>query len=323
MISLSSSKLAFPGLGIDEFTLDKVAFTIFGRDVAWYGLIITTGIILAFLYVYLRTKKDGLLFDDLIDIAFFTVIPAIICARLYYVIFYELEHPGSYPDVHSVIAVWNGGLAIYGANIRGAISSYLVLKKKKVRIAKFFDALAPAVMIGQIIGRWGNFVNSEAYGSETTLPWRMGVMEYGQMIYVHPTFIYESLWNLVGFILINLFAKKKKYDGQLFFAYISWYGFGRMLIEGLRTDSLMIGSSGIRVSQLIGFCCFIVGLFFFIYFAVKLRNKPIAQCIYTESSPYYKAPDTEAGSSEKSEEAEANTDGKTDGDIGTEDDKNV
>ena len=123
MISLSSSKLAFPGLGIDEFTLDKVAFTIFGRDVAWYGVIITTGIILAFLYVYLRTKKDGLLFDDLIDITFFTVIPAIICARLYYVAFYELEHPGSYPDVHSVIAVWNGGLAIYGAIIGGAMSS--------------------------------------------------------------------------------------------------------------------------------------------------------------------------------------------------------
>ena len=178
-------------------------------------------------------------------------------------------------------------------------------------------------MLGQIIGRWGNFVNSEAYGSETTLPWRMGVMEYGQMIYVHPTFIYESLWNLVGFILINIFAKKKKYDGQLFFAYISWYGFGRMLIEGLRTDSLMIGSSGIRVSQLIGFCCFIAGLFFFIFFAVKLRNKPIAQCIYTESSPYYRVPDAETESSEEAEDTSENTDSATDGTIGTEDDENV
>lgn len=283
----SMSMISFPGLGIDEIKIDRVAFSLFGRDVMWYGLIITLGIVLAFFYVYYRTKNAGLVFDDLVDIAFFTVIPAIVCARLYYVIFYELENPGTYNDFISVIAIWNGGIAIYGAIIGGAIGAFSVLLFKKIKWLRFFDALAPSVMIGQILGRWGNFFNIEAYGSETSLPWRMGIYEGGRLIYVHPTFLYESLWNLLGFILINVFWKKRRHDGQVFLFYVTWYGLGRAFIEGLRTDSLMIGKSGIRVSQLIGIICFVIGLIFLILLGIKKEKFPVSSVIYKETSKHY------------------------------------
>ena len=297
------NKISFPGLGIDEFSVNEVAFSIFGRDIAWYALIITTGIILAVAYIFLRLREKGLVFDDLIDVTFFTVIPGMICARLYYVLFYELENPGTYKSFLDVIAIWNGGIAIYGGIIGGALGAFLTLRIKKMRVTQFFDALGPGVMLAQSIGRWGNFFNSEAYGSQTTLPWRMGVIEGGEMIYVHPTFLYESLFNLLGFILINIFYKKKKYDGQIILIYFTWYGFGRMLIEGLRTDSLYIGSSGIRVSQLVAFICFVLGLSALIFFGIKYKKRHVARTIYCKGSKRYVPlePQTEPAEPENAE----------------------
>ena len=263
-----TSNISFPGLGIGEFRLNNVAFTIFGRPVMWYGVIICIGIILAFIYFAYRAGKAKIKLDDVIDTTLIAVPSAIVGARLYYVIFYGNVH-----SFYDVIAIWNGGLAIYGGIIGGMIAVILVAKHKKIDFFKYADMIIPAVMIGQILGRWGNFFNGEAYGglvspSHPLYFLRMGLQngntmhDFGTtgMVFVHPTFLYESVWNLIGFILINVFYKKKKFGGEVFLWYLGWYGFGRFFIEQLRTDSLYIGNTGIRVSALLGMVLFVISL---------------------------------------------------------------
>lgn len=264
---LKVSRLSFPGLGIGEFNVNSVAFTIFGRDVAWYGVIITLGMVLACLYVMHRAKQNGIKEDDVLDLALFVIPFGVIGARLYYVIM-EIDH---YDSLLDVLAIWNGGLAIYGGIIAGGITAFFVAKHKKINILLLLDILAPAVMIGQILGRWGNFMNAEAYGGPTDLPWRMGIHTSFSETYVHPTFLYESLWNLLGFLILNFFFKKKQYNGQIFFGYIVWYGFGRFFIEGLRSDSLYLFGTSIRTSQLVAALCVLVGGGMLIYKEVKRR----------------------------------------------------
>ena len=281
--------IGFPGLGIDDFAINDVAFTVFGIDVAWYGVIIVCAMILAVTYIYLRSKRSGLIIDDLIDIAFAGIIPGIIGARIYYVFFDKLKNPSHYTTFKEVINIRGGGLAIYGGIIFGAIGVLVMMKVKKIHALKFFDVLAPGVMIAQALGRWGNFFNAEAYGAETTLPWRMRIVfSPNNMIEVHPTFFYESLWNVIGFIFINLVVlKHKKYDGQSLLAYLAWYGFGRMFIEGLRQDSLYIGNTGIRVSQALSFLLFVASFALMIYFAAAKNKLPKYECIYAEGSKGY------------------------------------
>ena len=254
--------ISFPGLNIEEFPLNRVAFSLFGRDIMWYGVIITCGIILAGLYAHYRGKNvEGITTDNILDYVIYLVIFGVIGARLYYVFtkFESFKADSFWDTLYNVIAVWEGGLAIYGGIIAGAIALIVVSLIKKINVFRAFDMAAPAVMIGQILGRWGNFFNAEAYGSETTLPWRMGIRpaNSNSTIYVHPTFLYESLWNLIGFLIIHLLYKHKKFNGQIFLMYLSWYGFGRMFIEGLRTDSLYVGEY--RISQVVGFLCFFFG----------------------------------------------------------------
>ena len=285
-----NNKISFPGLGIKEFEIDPVAVEFGDKfSIAWYGVIITTGMVLAILYIYYRLKKQGLIGDDLIDITFSTVIPGILGARIYYVIFHGIKNPGTYKSFYDVIAIWEGGLAIYGGIIFGALGAMIMLKIKKIRGLAFFDALGPAVMIGQILGRWGNFFNCEAYGGETTLPWRMRInFAYGETVEVHPTFLYESLWNIVGLVIITLVFytfKKRKFDGQVLLFYLSWYGLGRFMIEGLRQDSLYIGS--IRVSQLVAIICFAVAGSLLVYFTIKIKGNISSDVIYKEESPKY------------------------------------
>lgn len=273
--------ISFPGIGIENFTVNPVAFTIpifGGLEVRWYGLIITLGIILAFTYCAYRAKQEGIIFDHLLDIAIFTIIFGVLGARAYYV----LTSLDKYNSFYDVIAIWEGGLAIYGAVIAGAITIYFVCRHKKISPLKMLDAVAPAVMIGQILGRWGNFFNGEAYGSllrEDNLFYfiRMGLIpnveSTTKMYYFHPTFLYESVWNLIGFLIIHFLYKKKKFDGQVVLMYLTWYGFGRMLIEGLRTDSLYVGV--FRISQVVGFLCFTVGALLLIVNLVKARRATI------------------------------------------------
>lgn len=264
----SLNYISFPGLGIEPFAINPVAFEVFGHPVMWYGVIICTGMIFAFIYALSRAKYEKIKSDDIIDLGIFLIIFGVLGARLYYILF-KLDSfivKGNLgKTLLNMVSVWNGGLAIYGAVIAGFVTIIVVSRIKRIRTSTLLDVVAPAVMIGQIVGRWGNFTNAEAYGGETSLAWRMGILKssnggetfYSEM-YVHPTFLYESLWNLIGFILIAFFYKKKKFNGQVFLFYITWYGFGRMFIEGLRTDSLMLGN--IRISQIVGGLTFAVGL---------------------------------------------------------------
>ncbi len=280
--------ISFPGLGIEPFTINPVAFTLFGKlEVRWYGLIITLGIILAFTYCAFRAKQEGINFDNMLDIAIFTIFFSVLGARAYYV----LTSLDQYETIGEVFAIWEGGLAIYGAIIAGAITIFAVCRYKKLSVLKMLDATAPAVMIGQIIGRWGNFFNGEAYGSEILEGnffyfLRMGLVpnveSRFQMHYFHPTFLYESVWNLVGFLLINALYKKKKFDGQVVLMYLTWYGFGRMLIEGLRTDSLYVGV--FRISQVVGFVCFVAGSILLTVNLLKSRRADLTAEAY---SPTY------------------------------------
>lgn len=266
--------VSFPGLGIPEIRLNSVAFTVFGHPVAWYGIIITLGIILAAFYVLYRAKEEGVSADDILDLGVYVVLFSVIGARLFYVLT-SLDEFDSFLDVFKI---WNGGLAIYGAIIAGAITIFLYCRIRKRNFYRFLDMVAPAVMQGQMLGRWGNFMNGEAHGGVTDIFCRMGLRysEYGRVIYYHPTFLYESVWNLVGFILINIFYRRKRYDGQIVLLYLTWYGFGRMFIEQLRTDSLYLFAEVwfLKISSLIGLFCFLIFGGILLYHALKGTRLP-------------------------------------------------
>ena len=256
-----STTVSFPGLGIGEFSFDRIAFSILGKPIYWYGVIIMLGILAAFIHASIRCKQEGISTDDILDVGIFTVFFGVIGARLYYVLTTLDEY--EYNSFIDVIAVWEGGLAIYGGILAGGTAVVLTCLYKKINPFKVTDTVAPGVGLAQAIGRWGNFMNGEAYGYEVTegsflYRFRMGlVSDYTgtEMRYYHPTFLYESLWNILGFVIITLLYRKKKFNGQVALMYIAWYGFGRMFIEGLRTDSLYVGE--FRISQVVGAVCFL------------------------------------------------------------------
>ncbi|MBE6588415.1 MAG: prolipoprotein diacylglyceryl transferase [Ruminococcaceae bacterium] len=280
------TRITFPGLGIGPIVVDPIAFTVFGVSVTWYGLLITCGMVLAFFYCLHRAKQEGIKSDDVIDLAIVTVILSILGARLYYVVFAfeEFIATGGTPLQNfwntflAVINIRNGGLAIYGGIIGGFFAGLIISKVKKIRFPILLDVLVGGVMIGQIIGRWGNFINGEAYGYECKLPWRMGIEKcaigtsfWSEMIEVHPTFFYESLWNLIGFVILCIFYKKKKFNGQVFAFYMLWYGAGRAVIEGFRSDSLwLFGEGTVRVSQALGIGTAIVGIIILVLGFIKI-----------------------------------------------------
>lgn len=262
-------EIAFPGLGIDTFRVNKIAFTVFGVEIRWYGILITLGMILAFCYALYRARQEGFRSDDVLDMGLFMIIFGVIGARLYYVVMkwddFYVSGRSFWENLKSIFNIRGGGLAIYGGVIAGALVLILYCRIKKLNWRGGCDMVVPGVMIAQALGRWGNFCNGEAYGgivSEGSPLYflRMGLSPniWGrEMAYVHPTFLYESVWNLAGFCLIHfLLYPRKKFNGEVALSYFAWYGFGRMLIEGLREDSLYIGT--VRVSQLVGFLCFVV-----------------------------------------------------------------
>lgn len=266
-------EVSFPGFGIGPFEINSTAFTLFGHPVAWYGIIIALGMVTAFFVAVFWAKYEGISSDDMIDLSLFILIFSIIGARLYYVVFkfgdFLVTDGGFWHNVggtlYNIIAIWNGGLGFYGGLIFGLIVAVIFAKRKKIRLPVLVDTAAPALMIAQSIGRWGNFMNAEAHGAQTESVLRMGIKEsragglYNSYIEVHPTFLYESLWNLLGFILAMVFYKKKKANGQVFFFYMIWYGLGRFFIEGMRTDSLYLFGS-VRVSQVVAALSFIAGI---------------------------------------------------------------
>lgn len=246
MIPANYSSISFPALGIEINPPRTICLG--SLCIHFYGLIIAVGLILAVLYACKRCKEFGLKEDDLMDGVLWITPFAIVCARIYYVIFSWRDYA---ENPISVLYIWEGGLAIYGA-VLGAILGVIVFCRiKKVSLPMLLDLVLLGFLIGQFIGRWGNFFNREAFGAPTDGFTRMGLYNTvtGQWEYYHPTFLYESVWNLVGFIFLHFVSKHRKYDGQIALGYAAWYGLGRCIIEGLRMDSLYWGS--IRVSQLL------------------------------------------------------------------------
>lgn len=273
---LRISKISFPGLGINEFDVESVAFSIGKIEIAWYAIIITIGILCAVCYTIFRARQVGIVSDHIIDFALFVVPSGIIGARLYYV-FTKLDEFDSFKEV---INIRSGGLAIYGGILAGALAVFIVCKVKKIPFLVLADCCTPGIILAQCIGRWGNFTNGEAFGYETDSFIRMGLNNAltGYITkYVHPTFLYESLWNLIGVVLINIFYKKRQYDGQVFLLVFGWYGLGRMLIEGLRADSLYTNIFGLtfRTSQVLAGAILLGCVAALVYFTVRKPNKPL------------------------------------------------
>ncbi len=284
LIETASEKIEFPNLFNGSFSIGRVAFNIFGIDIYWYGIIIAIGVILGFTYALKSAKKFGLIADHVFDVAFVAIIFGFIGARAYYCIF--IDNKINFFDLR------HGGLAIYGGIIMAAVAAAVACVIRKVKLPALFDIGGLGLLIGQAIGRWGNFVNQEAYGEPTagTLPWGMTgtsiiidpqVVEMqnkldaaGEGIYalVHPCFLYESLWCIIGFIALHIYSRKlRSFDGEIFLLYAMWYGLGRFFIEGLRTDSLMIGD--FRVSQLVAAGSAVIALALFILGKIKLTKK--------------------------------------------------
>ena len=237
------TNISFPSFGID--INPPRAISLGPLTIHYYGLIIALGMVLAVIYSCRRSKEFGVTEDDLIDGVLWVAPFAILCARAYYVVFSWESY------AISALYIWEGGLAIYGG-VLGAVLGILVFCKiKKLKVATILDMVLLGFLIGQSIGRWGNFFNREAFGAETETWLRMGLLNQytGEVTYYHPTFLYESVWNAVGFVLLHLFSKRRQYDGQVALLYAAWYGLGRAMIEGLRTDSLWWGP--FRVSQLL------------------------------------------------------------------------
>jgi len=249
--------ITFPGLGL-EFRIDRVAFSLFGKDIYWYGIIIALGFILAVWYCMKRVNEVGLKADHLIDMLLFAVPACLIGGRAYYVLFKYNEL--YYYDHAAMFRVWDGGMAIYGAIIAGVITVLIYCYVRRIRMGAILDLAVLGLLIGQAIGRWGNFVNQEAYGSAAENFLRMGLYINGSYAEVHPTFLYESLWNIVGFVLLHFYFKHRKYSGEVFLMYVGWYGIGRGIIEGLRTDSLYFFDTALRISQFVGFFTGIVAI---------------------------------------------------------------
>ncbi len=278
----------FPGLGL-SFEINNVAFTIFGVPIYWYGVFIGVGMLLAVLFAFKNATRFGVDSDRMIDVITVGLICAIVGGRLYYVAFSDLE----YKTFFDFINLRAGGIAIYGGIIGGFLGAGITCKIRKVPVLPLFDLAGMGFLIGQALGRWGNFFNQEAFGTNTTLPWGMispattNYLQWNQAALaadgimvdpfapVHPTFLYESLWCILGFVLLALYKNRRKFNGEIILLYVMWYGLGRAFIEGLRTDSLMISGIGMRASQLLAATSALVALLVWVMARVKTAGKPL------------------------------------------------
>lgn len=284
--------IEFPRLGwtfsispiIAEFELFGIPFSIH-----WYGLVIALGFLLAILYGVRCAPRFGIKLDPMTDVVLVSTVFAVLCARIYYILFHD-GIATFWEDPLRVFRIWDGGLAIYGAVIGAFVTGIWMCRLRQVPTLKMFDLASLGFLIGQACGRWGNFFNQEAFGGNTELPWGMtgsiiaagtNGSGYNMALPVHPTFLYESLWCLVGFILLHILSKKYyRFAGQVFCGYVIWYGFGRFLIEGLRTDSLMLGY--MRVSQLLAALCVIAGIAG--WFMLKSRQDRAPKNLFAEEA---------------------------------------
>ncbi|MGB4092332.1 MAG: prolipoprotein diacylglyceryl transferase [Ruminococcus flavefaciens] len=293
------TEIQFPKLGW-TFHIDPTAFTIGSFNIQWYGIIIVLGLILALLYVLPRMKRFGLDADRAIDAIIGGVIGGIIGARAYYVLLRWDEYKG---DIKAIFNTRNGGLAIYGGLIGAILVGLIICRIRKVKILPMLDAVSIGFLIGQGIGRWGNFVNQECFGSntssflgitggriqqtiidQTAISGEMNINGNAAMVWdkaVHPCFLYESVWCLLGFLVLSTWSKRRKYDGQIFLMYMAWYGAGRFVIEGLRTDSLMAGS--LKFSQMLSALLVVVSVILQLVFFFRRKRDPERFVLYSST----------------------------------------
>ena len=260
--------ISFPSLGLE---CDPPRLLEIGSfSIHYYGLIIAVGLLLATLYACRRSKQFGIKEDDILDGVLYVTPFAVLCARLYYCIF-AWNEGGYAQNPLSILYVWQGGLAIYGGVLGAIVGVAVFCRFKRIKLPALLDLVALGFLIGQGIGRWGNFMNREAFGAAVSKDYflAMGLTNEltGQVEYYHPTFLYESVWNLTGFVILHFLSKRRRYDGQIALGYAAWYGLGRAIIEGLRVDSLYWGS--IRVSQALAALSCIAALSLLIFFWVK------------------------------------------------------
>lgn len=282
----TANTVSFPGLGLD-FEVNRVAFSIGDLPVYWYGILIALGFILAILYVSRRAKEFGVDADRMLDVILGGAIGGIVGARAYYVIL-QWDYYGQ--NLSQIFNTRSGGMAIYGGLIGGVLIGLLMCKIRRVKFMPALDLVVGGFLIGQGIGRWGNFVNIEAFGANTSLPWGMSSsvitdyltqheaeleaigMDIDPNMPVHPTFLYESLWCLLGFAFIAWYTRRRKFDGELTLLYMMWYGAGRAVIEGLRTDSLMIPGTSLRASQVLAAAMAVVAAIIWIVKTSKVKK---------------------------------------------------
>lgn len=306
---MENSPISFPGLfGDTAFTAPSAAFHIGGKAVYWYGILIALGVLLALWFCMKQRAKYGITEDDLMDGVLWGVPLSIIGARVYYVIFYldlYRNSDGSF-NWGRAVAIWDGGLAIYGGVIVAFLTCWVLSRRRGFKMGALTDLIVMGLLIGQAVGRWGNFMNREAFGTETTLPWRMALTTTaGTVVEVHPTFLYESLWNVVGLLLIVfIVSRARRFDGENTWFYLLWYGIGRCWIEGLRTDSLYlfnwtIAGQPIRVSQALSITLILAAAFMLLYH-IKLHPHP-AGTLYVDVK---NAPPAEEVPAEDGEKAE-------------------
>ena len=303
--ALTEMEVEFPNLFGGTAINYYRGFNLFGVNIYWYGVIIAVGVVLAYLYAMLRATKDfGLVKDRVFDVVFAAIIGGFVCARIYFCVFTELKNPGTYTFVTVFTGIRDGGLAIYGGVIGAFLVGFLFCRIRKVNFFAMADLASLGFLIGQTIGRWGNFVNQEAYGEVCDPNWIFGMngskiaMEVEAGALVHPCFLYESVWCLLGFLLLHFYSKKlRTFDGEILLMYISWYGLGRFFIEGLRTDSLYAGD--FRISQIVAGASFVAGLVLFIAFKVITAKKDTPLYVNTDASKELIAKDLAADEERK------------------------
>ena len=278
---LKNSPISFPGLFGDwQFTIGPMA-SHFGHGIYWYGIILATGVFAGLILCSKQAKRFGLEEENVLDLVLWGVPVGILGARCYYVLFYLdlFRNANGGLDWKKVVAIWDGGMAIYGTVIAVFILAIVYCRRKKIRLGAMTDLCVMGLLIGQAIGRWGNFMNREAFGTETTLPWRMRLWTSStHYIEVHPTFLYESLWNLIGLLLVLfVITKIRRFDGENTWFYFLWYGLGRSWIEGLRTDSLYLFNwklfgQTIRVSQALSIVLVLISAWM-LFYRIKIQKR--------------------------------------------------
>ncbi len=263
---MSTNIISFPKLNI-SFEINRIAFSIFGKPIYWYGIIIAIGFALGVWLALVRAKKAGIDYDAILDIVLWGLPTCIVCARLFYVIGDPSVLEGAW---WKVFAVWEGGIAIFGAIIGAIIVGFVYSKAKKIDTGLLFDVCAPAIMLGQIIGRWGNFVNAEVYGGVTESLFGMSI---NGRACVQPLFLYESIWMMIGLIMLLIYQKHKHINGEIFLIYIMWYGVGRSVLETFRQEEYILQIWGMPMSQNVAIIAFLVALVLYIYLRKKNNLK--------------------------------------------------